>query len=670
MNKSINGIWSRIRKTLSGSSEYGNFKIRRGVLTAEIFLTAALLLTSFLIFFYTDFSDTLDNGVLLAESVVNGEFTDYYRYAAENANFMSQYSANYDIFLYGIFALWNLPTVIAHIVSGFDYMSSVAALLWCKALILAAVIASSFVLKKIVLLYSDLRGAQLAQILFLSGSCVVIPAMVTVQYDILSILFMLCGIYYYLKDREGLFILFFALAVPLKLFAIFAFIPLILLREKRIPFIVLKLIPAFAVNFVCSLPFRGDPWYELCLGTQNRDAVDLILKGGVSVGDYRFNLFIAVYIAVCVFCYIKKDSFPYGKNAALSSVSSADAVKPEDRTAAGAHECGELTDSGCVCRYYLPMYACLAVFAAFMIFVPIRSYWVILAVPFEIFVVLFNRDRLRANILLLTLGTACYTVHSYINHWILSTSSLVSKLALPVFVSLPTSENRKYASVQDMLSSWEISKFSEVLRTVFCISLILLLVINIPKPENVRRWSREKYAHEWWHGLLQAFATCVLIAVLLYANLAVDSPAVIDISKVGSYESADIISGNVLSQSFTAQRSAEVNELIFSAENTNNYRSLRCAAVFTLTDETSGQTLYEGLVGTSLVESKKPYSLDIGKIQLERGHVYTLTVSADVVNKRGKLEFRLGVTDGLELPNYPLSVDGVEQPFNLAFALK
>lgn len=669
MNKSINRIWGRIKKTLSGSSEYGKLKVGRGVLSAEIFLTAAVLLTSFLIFFYTDYSDTLDNGVLLAESVANGRFTDYYRYAAKNSHAMSQYSANYSIFLYGIFALWNLPTVIAHIVSGFDYMSSVAALLWCKALILAAVIAASFVLKKIVSLYSDLRGAQLAQILFLSGSCVVIPSMVTVQYDILSVLLMLCGIYYYLKDREGLFVLFFALAVPLKLFAVFVFIPLILLREKRIPFIVLKLIPAFAVNFICALPFSGDPWYELCLGTQNRDAVDLLLRDTVSIGDNKLNLFILIYIAVCVFCYIRKDSFSRGKDAVSEIGCSETAVKSQDKTHDVACACEPPADIALTYRYYLPLYACFAVFAAFMIFVPIRSYWVILVVPFEIFAVLFNRERLRANILLLTLGTGCYTVYSYISHWIYNTSYLVSKLALPMFVSLP-SENRKYTSVNDMFSKLGISQFSDVLRTVFCASLIILLMINIPRRENVRRWSGEKYIHEWWHSLLQVCITCLLVAVLLYSNLASCSPAVIDISHADSYESADIISGNVLSQSFAATKDAEVSELVFSAESTDNYRSLRYAAVFTLTDETSGQILYEGLVGTSLVESKKPYSLDIGKVSIEKGHVYTLTVSADIAQHRSNLSFRLGVTDGLKLPDYPLTVDGAEQPFNLAFALK
>ena len=161
-----------------------------------------------------------------------------------------------------------------------------------------------------------------------------------------------------------------------------------------------------------------------------------------------------------------------------------------------------------------------------------------------------------------------------------------------------------------------------------------------------------------------------MVAVLLYANLASCAPAVIDISHADSYESADIISGNVLSQSFAATKDAEVSELVFSAENTNNYRSLRYAAVFTLTDETSRQILYEGLVGTSLVESKKPYSLDIGKVSIEKGHVYTLTVSTDIAQRRSKLSFRLGVTDGLKLPDYPLTVGGIEQPFNLAFALK
>ncbi len=633
-------------------------------------LIALVLITSFAIFFYTDFSDTLDNGVLLAESVVKGSFKDYYHYAAENAHRMSEYSANYNVFLYGIFTIWNLPAVIAHISNGFNYMGSLGALLWCKALILAAVFASSVVLRKITSLYTDRYAARLSQILFLAGSCVVIPSMVTVQYDVISIFLMLCGVYFYLLGKNGAFILFFALAVPLKLFALFAIIPLVLLREKRVPMIILKIAPAFAVNFICSLPFRGDPWYELCLETQNRDAVELILNGGVSIGGYGFNLFIAAYLAVCVVCYIIGGE-PRGRRKAATLYFSAEKKSVDEKIAVEAESPEGLThlstdrDNNC----YVPLYAVFAVFAAFASFISIRSYWIILIVPFEICIAFFNRKTLRANILLLTVGNACYTLYSYMSHWILSTSKLTTELALPRIMLLPETE-RKYESIADMLEQADVIKYQGLLRTLFTASLILLLIINFPKRDGIRKWRGEEFVRESWYGLLQVCVTCALVGILLYANLATVSPAVINLANGGTYMEADIISGDVLRQSFKAEKDANVTELLFYAKNTNDYRSLRCAAEFVLSDDLSGEILYRGLVGTSLIKSDSQYSLDIGDIRVIAGREYTLTISSNIAGKRKNLKLHFERTENLELYEYTLEINGEKQNYNLAFTLR
>jgi len=79
------------------------------------FLLGFVLLGGMLVFWYSDIGDTLDNSVLLVESIVEGEFFDYYEYAATHSARQSQYSANYNVILYAIFAIWNFPTVIVHL---------------------------------------------------------------------------------------------------------------------------------------------------------------------------------------------------------------------------------------------------------------------------------------------------------------------------------------------------------------------------------------------------------------------------------------------------------------------------------------------------------------------------------------------------------------------------
>ncbi|MBO4242301.1 MAG: hypothetical protein J5883_03380, partial [Clostridiales bacterium] len=177
---------------------------------AEIFITAVLLLASFLIFYYTDFSDSLDNGVMLFESIKNGQFTEYYRYAAENAASETVYTANYNVILYFVFMIWNLPTAILHVTKDIDYMDSVKCLLWCKLLILLMILASSYVMRKIMDLYVDSKELKnKAHLFFLSSSCVIVPALVASQYDIFSIFFILLGLYFYLKKDMKKFLIFF-----------------------------------------------------------------------------------------------------------------------------------------------------------------------------------------------------------------------------------------------------------------------------------------------------------------------------------------------------------------------------------------------------------------------------------------------------------------------------
>ena len=79
---------------------------------------AAVVAVAYLVFHYTDYTDTLDNAVMLAECIAQGNVLDYYHYAAVNAHPDTVYSANYNIALYLVFLVWNLPTVILHLTSG------------------------------------------------------------------------------------------------------------------------------------------------------------------------------------------------------------------------------------------------------------------------------------------------------------------------------------------------------------------------------------------------------------------------------------------------------------------------------------------------------------------------------------------------------------------------
>lgn len=571
----------------------------------EMTLTVLIALFAFAVFYYTDFSDTLDNAIMLGDSIADGHFADYYGYAAEHASSQTVFTANYDVFLYALFLIWNLPTFILHRLIGLEYMYSVGALIWCKALILAAIAVSAVFLRKTVALWvKNTRARFTVIILFCSSTCVVFPALVTCQYDIISVALTLAGLYFYLKRRDIPFFILFALAVPLKLFALFVYIPLILLREKRIWAIVLKLIPAFAVNFLLSLPFRGESWYELCLTSQNRDAAELILGSSLKLGEITVCPFIAVFLAICVVCYaIKKDRW-------------------------------DSDDSPL--RYYVPVYAAAISLASFVFLVAIRSYWCIIAVPLLLAVAFFDPARLRVNVLLCTVGSACLTVYFMMNHWVLSYRHLADRLLLENAAVPKAGYELKYDGVSGFFSDIGLTEYSSILFTLAFGAAVMLLVLNIPREKACERWTSGEHSPERWYGILQIAICAALVSLTMFASTATRPEALIS-GEATSY-TGDILRGKAVSVTFTADADRDITELTFTASNSASERNHRSTVTVTLENVSSGEILTEKMIGTVNVEDSVPFRLKLGEVHITKGTEYRVTFTGRAL-RSGSAEF-------------------------------
>ncbi len=572
--------------------------------TCEWILAGGVLLAAFLIFYYTDFSDSLDNGIMLTEAVLDGHFREYYHYAAQNRAPQTVYSANYNIFLYGVFALWNLPTAILHRLNGFDYMTSAWALLWCKLMILVTVLAIAVIIRKIMQLYTEDREViRQMQILFLLNACVIIPTMVAVQYDVLSVLAMLLGIYRYLKRDERGFILCFMIAMPLKTFAVFIFLPLLLLREKRIPMIFLKTAAVFAIQILCAIPFYRDAWYEACMGSQNRDAVNLLLGAGISAAGFTLNLFIVSFVVLLVACYM---------------------IRMEE---------GEIR---------IPLWCSLYAMASIILFMDIRSYWVVMIVPFAVLCCTFNAKRLRENLLLLIIGTSCYGIYSLMHHWIYSIQDLVRKLALSGIMQSVPLEDLKYKNIQGFFQYYDLQRYGDALRTVFVISVLLLLVLNFPYRKFTEKWKQESYKTEHWLIWLQGAISAGTIVLLLYANLAVADPYVYHVSQpADSSTCVDVVigSGDVIEQEFTAAEDGIVKELSFAAANNNTSRANRDALQFSLVDAESQEVLTTKTLGAALIKNGETTYVKLEQTSVLKGHRYLLRIEGESNNCGTILQF-------------------------------
>lgn len=552
-------------------------------------LVIAILL-SYVVFWYSDIGDTLDNGVLLAESIVKGKFLDYYEYASVNSSAYSVYPANYNILLYAVFAIWNLPTVILHITTDFDYMVSTGAMLWCKAIIPVALLGIALIVKKLTerLGGSDEDGT-VAAFLSVTSLSVMVPALVASQYDCIALFFMLLGIYFYSKGKTVPFILMFAIAVPLKLFAIFIFIPLLLIRFKNVLHLLVMLLSVMVPSVLLELPFKGEPFYEAALGSQNGDAIELIVGANVKIGDFKINLFFIAYILICFICYMHREK-------------------------------SNISDTR------LGVYFSFAVFAAFCILIPIRSYWIILFTPFLAILAGLRKGCRVLPILVDTLAGLGAGLFFLANHWIYNTGHIASHLVL-YNVELKEGMEPKYGSFDYFIEDLGLWDMRFIFFAVFIGAVVFALWYLYPE-RNSYKTENSIGMNFYWALLARPIILIAVSATLIYCEFA----AVPEV-KFGETSYETVMDRNVMdtSKDFVVMRtlSFESDETLTEMTvhvDTYAYRSARALLGVRIFDDTD-EIIWEDSIGIVLIEDDKA-TFDLDKLKVEAGKEYTLELYA------------------------------------------
>ena len=470
-------------------------------------------------------------------------------------------------------------------------MASTAALLWCKSIIPVTLAGIALVTRAIVHRLSDVReDGDTAAFLSISSLCVMVPALIASQYDCLSLLFMLLGILFYSKNKHILFVLMFSIAVPLKLFAIFIFIPMLLIRYKNILKILGMLVGVMVPQFILELPFKGNIYYETAMGSQNGDAIELLLGSNITVSTIKINPFFVCYIIVCLLCYMAK----YKDSVA------------ETKTA---------------------VYYSFAVFAAFCTLIPIRSYWLILFTPFLAILVSLKKGNKTLAILADTAAGAGGGLFYLANHWIYNTGSIANQLILYGIIPEEGTEP-KYWHFEGFLDAFGLWDMRYILFAVFVGTLVFCLWYLYPDRKKKDKDEKENGGkdHTFFAMLSRPAILLFVFALLMYCNFA-SMPAV----KYGSTD-YEIVSETNLIDELSMTRT-----IVFDSDETISqltlhldayaYRSARALVGVKLTDTNSGIVMWEDAVGVAIIEDDIA-EFDIGKLNVKAGHEYELEIYA------------------------------------------
>lgn len=288
---------------------------------------------------------------------------------------------------------WCLPVNIWYHLFGMEQVANTWTVLWYKMSVLpffVLILREMSVLAKRIGIGKEDRNWML--LIFSTTILVSLPIFHTAQTDAIYIFFLLRGLRYYLEDDYRRFLVYMMLAINCKYIALFVFIPLVLLREKRI----LRILRDCVIGVILT-PIQM-VWYKIVNllnqaffsntadvisqseGTNSNVVANQVNEANTGFLSHYYNkvlffempairknyyasLLIVIFGLLCVWCYLKHAE---GKKVDIDST-------------------------------------LFAGFAAFLIFFSWASpnpYWMVALYPIAFLMMFRHKERLRINLLI------------------------------------------------------------------------------------------------------------------------------------------------------------------------------------------------------------------------------------------------------------------------------
>ncbi len=209
--------------------------ITRGLKTYDKIFFGTAFVMAYFFMSHPDLWETANHSYVFLESIASGNVFDFYsNCAAHNNTYYYINVANYNIMIYALFGLWELPVFLFNTIFGLP-LNEVFIIYWAKAVPVAFFVGCGYMVKQIGLqLGFDDAKASMAAMFFLFNPVAFFSPMVMGQYDTLCLFFTLWALVYYLKGDMTKFSLVIGAGVVFKFFPLMILVPLVLIREKKI----------------------------------------------------------------------------------------------------------------------------------------------------------------------------------------------------------------------------------------------------------------------------------------------------------------------------------------------------------------------------------------------------------------------------------------------------
>lgn len=315
---------------------------------------------------YNDILVTAKHGIEFWKILFDGDILHFFELnyvASGNTYYSAVQGCAYNILLYVIFAIWNIPLALLSAFSNVDVMNNIFCIAYIKLMTIAAMVISLVILRRILILLNvDRQNHGLLSFLYLTSSLMIAVVFVISQYDLVSVVFQLLGFQAYLEKKDKKFVFFFGIAFCLKYFSVILFLPLLLLRCKRLHSWIMALVGMVLPLAVTSVPFA-----------KSYDRFSADLTGDLLSKLFRFDgsgysLFVIFYCFLLVWCFLQEEDAAFSRKA---------------------------------------VWASFVAYGLFFSLLDVYLYWSIMFAPFMVLMIAVMPRYLYLNLLLETLGYGC-----------------------------------------------------------------------------------------------------------------------------------------------------------------------------------------------------------------------------------------------------------------------
>lgn len=255
---------------------------------------------------HPDLWETANHSYVFLESVFSGNFMNFYEFcAAHNNSYYYINVANYNIMIYILFGLWELPVFIFNQIFSLP-LNETFIIYWAKIVCVGFYIGCGYMVKKLCMeLGLKESKASMAAMFFIFNPVAFFSPMAMGQYDTLCLFFTLWALCYYVKNDMVKFSIVMGAGIVCKFFPLMILIPLVLLKEKKILSIIKYGLMSLWLYIPTTLLFWGRTGNAAAF---TKAMIDRMFRITTDTGMRAVPVFLLIYalIVFVSFLYVPK----------------------------------------------------------------------------------------------------------------------------------------------------------------------------------------------------------------------------------------------------------------------------------------------------------------------------------------------------------------------------